>query len=184
MEWAMWGGDLNDAAVLWSSRLVSFQLCIVSCAKDQHLCVLRQLWVLLCVSTAVAGGQAMGMHTLAPHWVLHVLELKGDCPNTKPFCPSENSHTPLLEDSVTQMTPEEHYRRMMSALNEHGTFEEQQQQRLYQLANSMAVPSHGGRAWVCCGELRFCQMGCSQSAACGCGAMGCPLLMGFGMWGR
>lgn len=33
---------------------------------------------------------------------------------------------------------------MMSALNEHGTFEEQQQQRLYQLANSMAVPSHGG----------------------------------------
>uniref|UniRef100_A0A672UX32 Sterile alpha motif domain containing 11 n=1 Tax=Strigops habroptila TaxID=2489341 RepID=A0A672UX32_STRHB len=47
--------------------------------------------------------------------------------------PKENSHTPLLEDSVTQMTPEEHYRRMMSALNEHGTFEEQQQQRLYQL---------------------------------------------------
>ncbi|NXR07942.1 SAM11 protein, partial [Semnornis frantzii] len=64
---------------------------------------------------------------------------------TQSFCPSENSHTPLLEDSVTQMTPEEHYRRMMSALNEHGTFEEQQQQqqRLYQLANSMAVPSHG-----------------------------------------
>ncbi|NXF05286.1 SAM11 protein, partial [Smithornis capensis] len=57
--------------------------------------------------------------------------------------PKENSHTPLLEDSVTQMTPEEHYRRMMSALNEHGTFEEQQQQRLYQLVNSMAVPSHG-----------------------------------------
>ncbi|XP_041900929.1 sterile alpha motif domain-containing protein 11-like, partial [Corvus kubaryi] len=60
--------------------------------------------------------------------------------------PKENSHTPLLEEAVTQMTPEEHYRRMMSALNEHGTFEEQQQQRLYQLANSMAVPSHGGRA--------------------------------------
>ncbi|NXK90867.1 SAM11 protein, partial [Formicarius rufipectus] len=57
--------------------------------------------------------------------------------------PKENSHTPLLEDSVPPMTPEEHYRRMMSALNEHGTFEEQQQQRLYQLANSMAVPSHG-----------------------------------------
>ncbi|XP_044852597.1 sterile alpha motif domain-containing protein 11 isoform X3 [Mauremys mutica] len=56
---------------------------------------------------------------------------------------AENSHTPVLEDSVTQMTPEEHYRRMMSALNEHSTFEEQQQQRLYQLANSMAVPSHG-----------------------------------------
>uniref|UniRef100_A0A8C6Z4B6 Sterile alpha motif domain containing 11 n=1 Tax=Nothoprocta perdicaria TaxID=30464 RepID=A0A8C6Z4B6_NOTPE len=58
--------------------------------------------------------------------------------------PKENSHTPLLEDAVPQMTPEEHYRRMMSALNEHGAFEEQQQQqRLYQLANSMAVPGHG-----------------------------------------
>ncbi|NWT93778.1 SAM11 protein, partial [Urocynchramus pylzowi] len=58
--------------------------------------------------------------------------------------PKETSQTPLLEE-VAQMTPEEHYRRMMSALNEHGTFEEQQQQqqRLYQLANSMAVPSHG-----------------------------------------
>ncbi|NXC89982.1 SAM11 protein, partial [Cercotrichas coryphoeus] len=34
----------------------------------------------------------------------------------------------------------------------HGSFEEQQQQRLYQLANSMAVPSHGGRAaqGLCC----------------------------------
>ncbi|NXI23426.1 SAM11 protein, partial [Sterrhoptilus dennistouni] len=53
---------------------------------------------------------------------------------------------PLEEAAVAlQMTPEEHYRRMMSALNEHGAFEEQQQQqqRLYQLANSMAVPSHG-----------------------------------------
>uniref|UniRef100_A0A8D0BR45 Sterile alpha motif domain containing 11 n=1 Tax=Salvator merianae TaxID=96440 RepID=A0A8D0BR45_SALMN len=58
--------------------------------------------------------------------------------------PKENSHTPLLEGAVTHMTPEEHYRRMMSALNEHSTFEEQQQQqqRLYQLANSMTVPSH------------------------------------------
>lgn len=61
------------------------------------------------------------------------------------FFSAENSHTPLLEGAVTQMTPEEHYRRMMSALNEHSTFEEQQQQqRLYQLANTMAVPSHSG----------------------------------------
>ncbi|NXX32977.1 SAM11 protein, partial [Nicator chloris] len=57
--------------------------------------------------------------------------------------PKETSQTPALEEAVAQMTPEEHYRRMMSALNEHGAFEEQQQQRLYQLANSMAVPSHG-----------------------------------------
>ncbi|NXD42453.1 SAM11 protein, partial [Copsychus sechellarum] len=57
--------------------------------------------------------------------------------------PKETCQTPVLEEAVAQMTPEEHYRRMMSALNEHGSFEEQQQQRLYQLANSMAVPSHG-----------------------------------------
>lgn len=56
--------------------------------------------------------------------------------------PKETSHTPLLEEPGTQMTPEEHYRRMMSALSEHGGFEEQQQ-RLYQLASSMGVPSHG-----------------------------------------
>ncbi|XP_072334048.1 sterile alpha motif domain-containing protein 11 isoform X5 [Scyliorhinus torazame] len=56
--------------------------------------------------------------------------------------PKEKCHTPLIEDQVIQMTPEEHYRRMMSALNEHGTYEEQQQ-RLYQLANSMGVPTHG-----------------------------------------
>uniref|UniRef100_A0A670YGD8 Uncharacterized protein n=1 Tax=Pseudonaja textilis TaxID=8673 RepID=A0A670YGD8_PSETE len=61
-----------------------------------------------------------------------------------PFRPTENSHTPLLEGSVTQMTPEEDYRRLMSALNEHSTFEEQQQQqqRLYQLAGGISVPSH------------------------------------------
>lgn len=40
------------------------------------------------------------------------------------------------------MSPEEHYRRMMSALSEQGTYEEQQQ-RLYQLASSMGLPGHG-----------------------------------------
>lgn len=47
---------------------------------------------------------------------------------------------------MTQMTPEEDYRRLMSALNEHSTFEEQQQQqqRLYQLAGGISVPSHSG----------------------------------------
>ncbi|XP_039611477.1 sterile alpha motif domain-containing protein 11 isoform X2 [Polypterus senegalus] len=68
-----------------------------------------------------------------------------DCPSeskkTRSASPKENSHTPLLEDITIQMTPEEHYRRMMSALNEHGSFEEQQQ-RLFQLANSMGVPNH------------------------------------------
>ncbi|XP_026571549.1 sterile alpha motif domain-containing protein 11, partial [Pseudonaja textilis] len=72
----------------------------------------------------------------------------GDCllesKKSRSESPKENSHTPLLEGSVTQMTPEEDYRRLMSALNEHSTFEEQQQQqqRLYQLAGGISVPSH------------------------------------------
>ncbi|XP_077693324.1 sterile alpha motif domain-containing protein 11 [Eretmochelys imbricata] len=70
-------------------------------------------------------------------------------PNSSSECPLESKKTRsespkvavLLPQSLfPSMTPEEHYRRMMSALNEHSTFEEQQ--RLYQLANSMAVPSH------------------------------------------
>lgn len=68
--------------------------------------------------------------------------------------PTENSHTSALEPG-SHMTPEEHYRRMMSALNEHGSFEEQQQ-RLYQLANNMGVPSHGECAspmYMCVCEL-------------------------------
>ncbi|XP_073459143.1 sterile alpha motif domain-containing protein 11 isoform X5 [Aquarana catesbeiana] len=81
------------------------------------------------------------------------LDKKRECsPNSNSECPveskkarsespKENSQTPLLEEPLAQMTPEEHYRRMMSALNEHGSFEEQQQ-RLYQLANTMAVPTH------------------------------------------
>lgn len=40
------------------------------------------------------------------------------------------------------MSPEEHYRRMMSALSEQGSYEEQQQ-RLYQLASSMGLQGHG-----------------------------------------
>ncbi|KAJ8259671.1 hypothetical protein GJAV_G00172110 [Gymnothorax javanicus] len=69
-----------------------------------------------------------------------------DCPSeSKRLCsasPKENSHTPALEPLAGHMTPEEHYRRMMSALAEHGSYEEQQQ-RLYQLASSMGVPGHG-----------------------------------------
>ncbi|RLV87359.1 hypothetical protein DV515_00015782 [Chloebia gouldiae] len=108
------------------------------------------------------GGQK------APEQMMKLNEILGKrrvcSPNSSSECPleskkarsespKETSQTPLLEE-VAQMTPEEHYRRMMSALNEHGAFEEQQQQRLYQLANSMAVPSHGGRAGhgdgLCC----------------------------------
>ncbi|XP_030918403.1 sterile alpha motif domain-containing protein 11 [Geospiza fortis] len=99
------------------------------------------------------GGQK------APEQMMKLNEILGKrrvcSPNSSSECPleskkarsespKETSQTPALEE-VAQMTPEEHYRRMMSALNEHGSFEEQQQQRLFQLANSMAVPSHGGR---------------------------------------
>ncbi|XP_023686325.2 sterile alpha motif domain-containing protein 11 isoform X1 [Paramormyrops kingsleyae] len=69
-----------------------------------------------------------------------------ECPSenkkSRSVSPKENSHTPALEPLSGHMTPEEHYRRMMSALNEQGSYEEQQQ-RLYRLANSMALPSHG-----------------------------------------
>ncbi|KAI5095665.1 sterile alpha motif domain-containing protein 11 isoform X2 [Silurus meridionalis] len=61
-------------------------------------------------------------------------------PTAKTAQLGENSHTPALELS-SHMTPEEHYRRIMSALNEHSSYEEQQQ-RLYQLASSMGVPTH------------------------------------------
>ncbi|XP_069774468.1 sterile alpha motif domain-containing protein 11 isoform X3 [Narcine bancroftii] len=68
-----------------------------------------------------------------------------ECPEVKrrqSESPKEKSQTPLIEEQIIQMTPEEHYRRMMSALNDHGTYEEQQQ-RLYQLASNMGVPTHG-----------------------------------------
>ncbi|XP_072888384.1 sterile alpha motif domain-containing protein 11 isoform X2 [Hemitrygon akajei] len=68
-----------------------------------------------------------------------------ECPEVKrrrSESPKEKCQTPLIEEQIIQMTPEEHYRRMLSALNDHGTYEEQQQ-RLYQLANSMGVPTHG-----------------------------------------
>jgi len=56
----------------------------------------------------------------------------------------ENSQSPVVEagSSHGHMSPEEHYRRMMSALSEQGSYEEQQQ-RLYQLASSMGLPGHG-----------------------------------------
>lgn len=57
---------------------------------------------------------------------------------------SETSQSPVVEagGSHDHMTPEEHYRRMMSALSEQGSYEEQQQ-RLYQLASSMGLSGHG-----------------------------------------
>ncbi|KAG5838792.1 hypothetical protein ANANG_G00227340 [Anguilla anguilla] len=69
----------------------------------------------------------------------------GECPpeskKSRSASPKESSNTPAPE-LLGHMTPEEHYRRMMSALNEHGSYEEQQQ-RLYQLASSMGVAGHG-----------------------------------------
>uniref|UniRef100_A0A674CM27 Sterile alpha motif domain containing 11 n=1 Tax=Salmo trutta TaxID=8032 RepID=A0A674CM27_SALTR len=63
-----------------------------------------------------------------------------DIKKSRSVSPKEKSHTPVLEGGGhSHMTPEEHYRRMMSALNEQG---EEQQQRLYQLANNMGLPSH------------------------------------------
>ncbi|KAJ8257593.1 hypothetical protein GJAV_G00187440 [Gymnothorax javanicus] len=65
-----------------------------------------------------------------------------DCPNenkkSRSSSPKESSSAPVPE-LFGHMTPEDHYRRMMLALGEQGSYEEQQQ-RLYQLASSMGVP--------------------------------------------
>ncbi|XP_055021857.1 sterile alpha motif domain-containing protein 11 isoform X3 [Boleophthalmus pectinirostris] len=70
-----------------------------------------------------------------------------DCPSeskkSRSVSPKENPQSPVVEAgrSVGHMSPEDHYRRMMSSLSEQGSYEEQQQ-RLYQLASSMGLPGH------------------------------------------
>ncbi|XP_040915781.1 sterile alpha motif domain-containing protein 11 isoform X2 [Toxotes jaculatrix] len=70
-------------------------------------------------------------------------ECPSDSKKSRSVSPKENSQSPVVEagGSHGHMSPEEQYRRMMSALNEQGSYEEQQQ-RLYQLASSMGLPSH------------------------------------------
>uniref|UniRef100_A0A672FN67 Sterile alpha motif domain containing 11 n=1 Tax=Salarias fasciatus TaxID=181472 RepID=A0A672FN67_SALFA len=65
-------------------------------------------------------------------------------PNSSSECPSDSKKSrssPEVEAGGSHMSPEEHYRRMMSALSEPGSYEEQQQ-RLYQLASSMGLQGH------------------------------------------
>lgn len=71
-------------------------------------------------------------------------ECPSDSKKSRSVSPKENSTSPVVEagGSHGHMSPEEHYRRMMSALSEQGSYEEQQQ-RLYQLASSMGLPGHG-----------------------------------------
>ncbi|XP_061759943.1 sterile alpha motif domain-containing protein 11 isoform X2 [Nerophis ophidion] len=66
-----------------------------------------------------------------------------DSKKSRSVSPKETALSPEVEagGSHSHMSPEEHYRRMMSALSEHGSYEEQQQ-RLYQLASSMGLPGH------------------------------------------
>uniref|UniRef100_A0AAV2LY78 SAND domain-containing protein n=1 Tax=Knipowitschia caucasica TaxID=637954 RepID=A0AAV2LY78_KNICA len=70
-----------------------------------------------------------------------------DCPSeskkSRSVSPKENPQSPVAEagGSVGHMSPEDHYRRMMSSLSEVSSYEEQQQ-RLYQLASSMGLPGH------------------------------------------
>ncbi|XP_071332046.1 sterile alpha motif domain-containing protein 11 isoform X2 [Trachinotus anak] len=70
-------------------------------------------------------------------------ECPSDSKKSRSVSPKENSQSPVVEagSSHRHMSPEEHYRRMMSALSEQGSYEEQQQ-RLYQLASSMGLPGH------------------------------------------
>ncbi|XP_077949212.1 sterile alpha motif domain-containing protein 11 isoform X2 [Gasterosteus aculeatus] len=71
-------------------------------------------------------------------------ECPSDSKKSRSVSPKETSRSPVVEagSSHGHMSPEEHYRRMMSALSEQGSFEEQQQ-RLYQLASSMGLPGPG-----------------------------------------
>ncbi|KAF3860324.1 hypothetical protein F7725_000579 [Dissostichus mawsoni] len=71
-------------------------------------------------------------------------ECPSDSKKSRSVSPKENSQSPVVEagSSHSHMSPEEHYRRMMSVLSEQGSYEEQQQ-RLYQLASSMGLPGHG-----------------------------------------
>lgn len=70
-----------------------------------------------------------------------------DCPlerkKSRSVSPKDNPGSPVVEagGSVGHMSPEDHYRRMMLALSEPGSYEEQQQ-RLYQLASSMGLHGH------------------------------------------
>ncbi|XP_018521509.1 sterile alpha motif domain-containing protein 11 isoform X2 [Lates calcarifer] len=70
-------------------------------------------------------------------------ECPSDSKKSRSVSPKENSQSPVVEagGSHGHMSPEEHYRRMMSALSEQGSYEEQQQ-RLYQLASSMGLHGH------------------------------------------
>ncbi|XP_029911129.1 sterile alpha motif domain-containing protein 11 isoform X1 [Myripristis murdjan] len=70
-------------------------------------------------------------------------ECPSDSKKSRSVSPKENSQSPVVEagGGHGHMSPEEHYRRMMSALSEQGSYEEQQQ-RLYQLASNMGLPSH------------------------------------------
>ncbi|XP_077401858.1 sterile alpha motif domain-containing protein 11 isoform X1 [Vanacampus margaritifer] len=66
-----------------------------------------------------------------------------DSKKSRSVSPKETAQSPEREagGSHSHISPEEHYRRMMSALSEHGSYEEQQQ-RLYQLASSMGLHGH------------------------------------------
>ncbi|XP_029363026.1 sterile alpha motif domain-containing protein 11 isoform X2 [Echeneis naucrates] len=70
-------------------------------------------------------------------------ECPSDSKKSRSISPKDNSQSPVVEagGSHGHMSPEEHYRRMMSALSEQGSYEEQQQ-RLYQLASSMGLSGH------------------------------------------
>lgn len=84
------------------------------------------------------------MEVLKHDSLINVSILNPDNGNISSLASSESSQSPAAEagGSHGHMSPEEHYRRMMSALSEQGTYEEQQQ-RLYQLASSMGLPGHG-----------------------------------------
>uniref|UniRef100_A0A3Q2XIK3 Sterile alpha motif domain containing 11 n=1 Tax=Hippocampus comes TaxID=109280 RepID=A0A3Q2XIK3_HIPCM len=102
-------------------------------------------------------GQSASDHNASPGHTDLLGKRRSFSPNSSSNSPSDSKKSRSVSPKTAQspegeaggshshMSPEEHYRHMMSALSEHGSYEEQQQ-RLYQLANSMGLPGHVLRA--------------------------------------
>ncbi|XP_007449023.1 PREDICTED: sterile alpha motif domain-containing protein 11 [Lipotes vexillifer] len=75
--------------------------------------------------------------------------ISGDCPAEKKARSASPREGPLLPELGPGMAPEDHYRRLVSALSEAGTFEDPQ--RLYHLG----LPGHDSPGWASNGHCHF-----------------------------
>ncbi|XP_029071813.1 sterile alpha motif domain-containing protein 11 [Monodon monoceros] len=90
-----------------------------------------------------AAGDLLGKRLgRSPH-------VSGDCPSEKKARSKSPQEGPLLPELGPGMAPEDHYRRLVSALSEAGTFEDPQ--RLYHLG----LPGHDSPNWASTGHCHF-----------------------------